>query len=77
MFRSGGGAGRTVPEHYTRGTLECTAFCKKCGRNTQHRVDGGRRGPCIDPDHPVRELSQDQIRRKKKAEDEKRNPSLF
>jgi len=20
---------------------------------TEHRIDGGRRGPCLDPDHPV------------------------
>jgi hypothetical protein len=38
-----------MPEHYTKNTLECTAWCAKCQRNTQHRVDGGRRGPCIDP----------------------------
>jgi hypothetical protein len=40
-----------MPEHFTKNTLGCTAYCRKCQRNTQHRVDGGRRGPCIDPDH--------------------------
>jgi len=66
-----------MPEHYTKNTLECTAWCAKCQKQTQHRVDGGRRGPCIDPAHPVQELSSDQIRRRKKAEEEKKNPRLF
>ena len=34
-------------EHYTKNTLETTAYCGKCGEFTQHRVDGGRRGPCL------------------------------
>lgn len=41
-----------MTEHYTRNTEEATAWCKKCQRFTQHRVDGGRKGPCIDPQHP-------------------------
>jgi hypothetical protein len=36
-----------MPEHFTRNTLECTAYCRKCSAFTQHRVDGGRRGPCL------------------------------
>jgi hypothetical protein len=42
-----------MPEHYTRNTETATAWCAKCQRFTEHRVDGGRRGPCIDPKHPV------------------------
>jgi hypothetical protein len=34
--------------HYTKNTLEVTAWCGKCQRDTQHRVDGGRRGPCLE-----------------------------
>ena len=63
--------------HYTKNTLEVTAWCAKCQRDTQHRVDGGRRGPCIDPGHPVQELSKAQIAAREKREREKRNPSLF
>lgn len=37
-----------MPEHYTKNTLECTAWCSTCQRMTQHRVDGGRRGPCLE-----------------------------
>jgi hypothetical protein len=34
--------------HYTKNTMEVTAWCAKCQRDTQHRVDGGRRGPCLE-----------------------------
>jgi hypothetical protein len=40
-----------MPEHHTKNTLEVTAHCKRCQKFTQHRVDGGRQGPCIDPGH--------------------------
>lgn len=66
-----------MPEHYTKNTLECTAWCAKCQRNTQHRVDGGRRGPCIDPKHPVQEFSKAQKAKLEKLEKEKQNPRLF
>ena len=39
-------------EHYPRSTETATAWCLKCKRFTVHRVDGGRKGPCIDPLHP-------------------------
>lgn len=50
-----------MTEHYTRNTEEVTAWCKRCQRMTQHRVDhppdglpgAGRLGPCIDPAHPA------------------------
>jgi hypothetical protein len=66
-------------EHYTKNTLECTAWCAKCQKNTQHRVDDGRRGPCIDPDHPYSAdgLSDSQRRAKQKKEKEQQNPRLF
>lgn len=35
-----------MPEHYTKNTVSATCWCKKCGKNTLHRVDDGRRGPC-------------------------------
>ncbi len=64
-----------MPEHYTRRTLEVTAWCGKCGRMTQHRVDGGRRGPCLEHDAP--EFSKMQLARRRKAERAKQNPRLF
>ena len=66
-----------MAEHYTKNVMGDTTYCKKCKRNTLHRVDGGRLGPCIDPEHKVPELSQDQIKRRKKAAQDKENPSLF
>ena len=36
-----------MPEHYTRNTVSATFWCAKCAKATQHRVDGGRRGPCL------------------------------
>jgi len=41
-----------MAEHYTSNTETVTAWCLKCHRNTLHRVDSGRRGPCLDPAHP-------------------------
>jgi len=36
-----------MPEHFTRNTVSASYWCNKCGKATQHRVDGGRRGPCF------------------------------
>lgn len=66
-----------MPEHYTKNTLECTAWCKKCDRMTQHRVDGGRRGPCIDPQHPVAGAKQDEARRRRQEKESAKGPRLF
>lgn len=64
-------------EHYTKNVIADTSFCKKCGRPTLHRVDGGRLGPCIDPKHPVQEMTQAQRKRKQKEARDRENPSLF
>jgi ribosomal protein L44E len=66
-----------MAEHYTKNTLECTAYCPKCNRFTQHRVTGGRKGPCIDPDHRVQEMTKAQRAARQKADQEKQNPKLF
>ena len=36
-----------MAEHYTKNTVSASAFCPKCRRETQHRIDCGRRGPCM------------------------------
>ena len=67
-----------MPEHYTKNTLECTAYCNKCGKMTQHRVDGGRRGPCLAC--IARREEETKARQKKEAEQkeqEARSPRLF
>jgi hypothetical protein len=66
-----------MTEHYTKNTLECTAWCPKCQRDTQHRVDGGRKGPCLDPKHPVPAESTTQKKRRLAGEHKLRNPGLF
>jgi hypothetical protein len=42
-----------VTEHFPKSTLTATAWCAKCGRSTEHRVDGGKIGPCLDANHPA------------------------
>lgn len=37
-----------MPEHFTRSTVSAAFYCKKCQRETQHRIDGGRKGPCLE-----------------------------
>ena len=37
-----------MPEHYPSSTVEVTVWCKVCGRETPHRVDDRRRGPCLE-----------------------------
>jgi len=36
-----------MPEHFTKNTIEASFWCSKCGKATMHRVDDGRRGPCL------------------------------
>jgi hypothetical protein len=36
-----------MPEHYTKSTVEASCWCLKCGKPTPHRIDDGRRGPCL------------------------------
>ena len=71
-----------MPEHYTKNTLECTGWCNPCGKFTQHRVDGGRRGPCLDCILKRKVESEAEHLRQKKAEEERveqerQNPRLF
>jgi hypothetical protein len=52
---------RKMAEHFTRNTLTATAWCLKCHRNTEHRIDDGRVGPCLDENHPAPPLPKAQI----------------
>jgi hypothetical protein len=36
-----------MPEHYTKNTVSVTVWCTRCNGPTEHRVDNGRRGPCM------------------------------
>jgi hypothetical protein len=44
-----------MPEHYTRNTTSVWLWCDKCRRLTEHRVDDGRRGPCLEHSVQVKE----------------------
>lgn len=37
-----------MTEHYTRSTVSASAWCPKCQKRTQHRIDGVRKGPCLE-----------------------------
>lgn len=40
-----------MAEHYTKNTVTASVWCNRCGRMTTHRVDEGRRGPCMECMH--------------------------
>ena len=68
-----------MSEHYTKNTLEATAWCAKCQKQTQHRVDGGRLGPCLEQHQNSRSQKQiaDQARKARKARQSELFPDLF
>jgi ribosomal protein L44E len=36
-------------QHYTRGTVSAPAFCRKCNKTTQHRIEANRKlGACLE-----------------------------
>jgi hypothetical protein len=37
-----------MTQHYTKSTVEVSAWCNPCHKTTMHRVDQGRRGACIE-----------------------------
>lgn len=53
-------------EHYTRNTEAVTAYCKVCQQFTQHRVDGGRKGPCLNDHAPSKAQIIAAAKRRKK-----------
>ena len=37
-----------MAEHYTKSTVQASAFCRKCGKFTSHDVHSGRLQACRD-----------------------------
>lgn len=37
-----------MPEHFPRNTVSAAFYCSKCQRQTQHRIDDRRKGPCLE-----------------------------
>jgi hypothetical protein len=33
--------------HLSRNTVSAFYWCNKCSKQTEHRVDGGKKGPCL------------------------------
>jgi hypothetical protein len=36
-----------MTQHFTRNTVSAEFYCGRCEKFTQHRIDGGRKGPCL------------------------------
>jgi hypothetical protein len=43
-----------MPQHYTKNTVQVTAYCSVCGRMTPHRVFDGRLSGCMNDHHPAK-----------------------
>ncbi len=43
-----GTKGNVMAQHFTRNTVSAQAYCPKCGKQTMHRVDDRRIGPCLE-----------------------------
>jgi len=37
-----------MTHHFTRNTVSAEFYCPKCRKRTQHRIDGVRKGPCLE-----------------------------
>lgn len=37
-----------MTEHFTKLTVSAEFHCPKCDKRTQHRIDSGRKGPCLE-----------------------------
>ena len=37
-----------MTQHFTRNTVSAALWCAKCRKQTQHRIDGVRKGPCLE-----------------------------
>jgi len=37
-----------MTEHFTRSTVSSAFYCPKCRKQTQHRIDDRRKGPCLE-----------------------------
>jgi len=63
-----------VSQHYTRNTKSVSVYCSTCRRNTIHRVDDRRLGPCLE--HVFPRISKDQEKRQKAKEQAEQNPTF-
>lgn len=64
-----------MSQHYTRSTVSVLAWCNTCRRNTLHRVDDRRLGPCMESHREG--PSQKQLQEAEKREEQRQQPGLF
>jgi hypothetical protein len=63
-----------MTEHYSKQTVSVSAFCSKCNKSTEHRVDHGRKGPCL---RCVEKLQADFTYHEQEKRKEQRQGVLF
>jgi ribosomal protein L44E len=63
-----------VKEHYTRSTISAEAWCAKCQKHTQHRVDDCQKGPCLEC---IARLEKEYAVKKSKPEKQMEQMKLF
>lgn len=61
-------------EHYTRNTVSASAWCAKCKKQTMHRVDGVKLGPCLDC---IANLDAEHVRREQESRIVARQANLW
>ena len=60
-----------MTKHFTRNTVSVEFYCSKCKAMTQHRIDGGRKGPCLkciaklESEHGALKPKSDPVRQEK------------
>ena len=63
-----------MTEHYSKQTVSVSAFCLKHNKYTEHRVDGGRKGPCV---RCMEELQVEHAYNEQEQRQEQRQGVLF
>jgi predicted amidophosphoribosyltransferase len=63
-----------MAEHYNSQTVEASAWCSKCWKNTPHMVGGHKLGSCITC---IKRLEEEQKARQTAEKPDDRQQSLF
>lgn len=37
-----------MTQHFSKSTVSASLYCAKCRKDTQHRIDHGRKGSCLE-----------------------------
>ena len=63
-----------MTQHFTKRTVSASFYCGKCGKFTQHRIDSGRKGPCLECmakyDAEKSAIDLDELRKKLRGEEQ-------